>query len=144
MNSILTAEQLDVLRHLDGCTLADAIETFYIRLRDEGFADDSLRCLFPQFPPMLGYAATVKVRGSAPPMAAGYYPDRSDWWDYILSLPAPRILVVEDVATRVGFGALLGAVHMNIVRALGCVGAVTNGVVRDLPAVLSVEVQTLA
>jgi regulator of RNase E activity RraA len=134
MNSILTAEQLDVLRHLDGCTLADAIETFYIRLRDEGFADDSLRCLFPQFPPMLGYAATVKVRGSAPPMAAGYYPDRSDWWDYILSLPAPRILVVEDVATRVGFGALLGAVHMNIVRALGCVGAVTNGVVRDLPA----------
>jgi regulator of RNase E activity RraA len=134
MNSILTAEQLDALRHLDGCVLADAIETFHERLRDEGFADNSLRCLFPQFPPMLGYAATIKVRGSAPPMATGYYSDRTDWWDYILSLPSPRVLVVEDMATRVAFGSLLGSVHINIVRALGCVGAVTNGAVRELPA----------
>ncbi len=83
---------------------------------------------------MLGYAATVKIRGSAPPTAAGPYPDRTDWWDYILSLPAPRVVVVQDVATQVGLGSLLGAVHVNILRALGCVGAVTNGSVRDLPA----------
>jgi regulator of RNase E activity RraA len=134
MNSILTAEQLDILGHLDGCTLADAIETFHERLRDEGFVDNSLRCLFPQLPPMLGYAATVKVRGSAPPMASAYYSDRTDWWDYILSLPSPRVLVVQDVATRVAFGSLLGSVHVSIVRALGCVGAVTNGAVRELPA----------
>jgi len=134
MNAALTPEQLETLRQLDACTLANAIETFQERLRNEGFADGSMRCLFPQLKPMVGYAATIKIRGSAPPMAASHYPDRTDWWDYIQSLPSPRVVVVQDVATRVGLGSLLGVVHMNILHALNCVGAVTNGSVRDLPA----------
>jgi regulator of RNase E activity RraA len=134
MNPPLTPEQLEALRRLDACTLANAIETFHERLRNEGFADGSIRCLFPHLKPMLGYAATIKIRGSAPPTTDGPYPDRTDWWDYILSLPAPRVVVVQDVATKVGLGSLLGAVHVNILRALGCVGAVTNGSVRDIPA----------
>ncbi|HAO81053.1 MAG TPA: hypothetical protein DCQ92_19205 [Verrucomicrobia subdivision 3 bacterium] len=134
MNAILTSEQLEILRRVDACTLANAIETFHERLRNEGFADNSVHCLFPHLRPMLGYAATVKIRGSAPPTAASNYTDRTDWWDYILSLPAPRVVVVQDVATKVGLGSLLGAVHVNILRALGCAGAVTNGSVRDLPA----------
>jgi len=135
MNPMLSPELLQALRQLDACTLANAIETFRERLRNEGFTDNSVRCLFPRLPPMLGYAATVKVRGSAPPTADGRYADRTDWWDYILSLPAPRVVVVQDVASRIGRGSLLGAVHVNILRALGCAGAVTNGSVRDLPAV---------
>ena len=134
MKMPLTFDQLEALRRLDACTLANAIETFHERLRNEGFADSSVRCLFPQFQPMLGYAATIKIRGSAPPTTGGLYPDRTDWWDYIQSLPAPRVLVVQDIATRVGLGSLLGAVHVNILRALGCLGAVTNGSVRDIPA----------
>ena len=134
MNATLTSEQWEILRRLDACTLANAIETFQARLRNEGFADNSVHCLFPHLRPMLGYAATVKIRGSAPPTAERDYPDRTDWWDYVLSLPAPRVVVVQDVATKVGLGSLLGAVHVNILRALGCVGAVTNGAVRDLPA----------
>jgi 4-hydroxy-4-methyl-2-oxoglutarate aldolase len=130
----LSAEELEALRQLDACTLANAIETFHVRLRNEGFADGRLRCFFPQLGPMVGYAATIKICGSAPPTAGRLYPDRTDWWDYILSLPEPRILAVQDMATRVGLGSLLGAVHINILRALGCVGAVTNGAVRDLPA----------
>jgi 4-hydroxy-4-methyl-2-oxoglutarate aldolase len=134
MNPILTSEQFDLLHQLDACTLANAIEFFSERLRNEGFANSSVHCLFPQLPPMLGYAATIKVRGSAPPMVNGIYADRTDWWDYILSLPEPRVVVVQDAATTTGLGSLLGAVHVNILRALGCVGAVTNGSVRDLPA----------
>ncbi len=83
---------------------------------------------------MVGYAGTIKIRGSAPPTTDGAYSERTDWWDYILSLPAPRVVVVEDVATRAGLGSLVGAVHMNILRALHCVGVVTNGSVRDIPA----------
>ena len=71
MNTILTSEQLEILRRLDACTLANAIETFHERLRNEGFADNSVHCQFPHLRPMLGYAATVKVRGSAPPTADG-------------------------------------------------------------------------
>jgi regulator of RNase E activity RraA len=144
MNVPLTPEQLDTLRQLDACTLANAIESFHERLRNEGFADNSVHCLFPRLRPMLGYAATIKIRGSAPPTADSRYPDRTDWWDYILSLPEPRVVVVQDVATKVGLGSLLGAVHINILRALGCVGAVTNGSVRDIPAAESLGFRLFA
>lgn len=134
MNAPLPAEQLEALRRLDACTLANAIETFQERLRNEGFMDHTIRCLFPRLQPMIGYAATIKIRGSAPPTTASPYPDRTDWWDYILSLPSPRVVVVEDVSTRPGLGSLVGAVHMSILQALRCVGVVTNGSVRDIPA----------
>ena len=130
----LTDEQIEALRRLDACTLANAIETFHQRLRNEGFVDHTVRSLFPDLPAMVGYAATVRIRGSSPPLADGPYPDRTDWWDYVDSLPRPQIVVLQDVATKPGLASLVGAVHMNILRTLGCVGVVTNGSVRDIPA----------
>jgi regulator of RNase E activity RraA len=134
MRAPLTPEQLEALRRLDACTVANAIETFHERLRNEGFVDHTVHCLFPRLQPMVGYAATIKIRGSAPPTAGNPYPDRTDWWDYILSLPTPCVVVAQDVATRPGLGSLVGAVHMHILRALRCEGVVTNGSVRDIPA----------
>lgn len=144
MNTPLTIEQLEALRQVDGGTLANAIESFQKRLRNEGFADSSIRCLFPQLPPIVGYAVTVKIRGSAPPVAGDTYVDRTDWWDYVVSVPAPRVVVVQDMATRPGLGSLLGAVHVNILRALGGVAAVTNGAVRGIPAAEGLGFQLFA
>src|SRR5262249_29167635 len=112
MNTPLSPEQLEALRRLDASVLANAIETFQERLRNEGYMDNSVRSLFPHLHPMVGYAATIQIRGSAPPMMDGPYPDRTDWWDYVLSVPAPRVAVVQDVSTRPGVGSLVGAVHM--------------------------------
>ncbi len=137
MNTPLASDQLEALRQLDACLLANAIETFDRRLRNEGFMDHTVRCLFPHLRPMVGYAVTVKTRGSAPPIAGRAYLERTDWWDYILSVPTPRVIVVEDVASRPGLGSLVGAVHMNILRSLQCVGLVTNGAVRNIPAAAS-------
>ena len=144
MNSPLTTEQLESLRRLDGCTLANAIENFNVRLRNEGFTDGGLRCFFPLLPPIVGYAATVKVRGSAPPTAAGLYPQRTDWWAYVWSLPAPHIVVAQDVASHPGLGALFGEVHFNIQRALGTAGVVTNGAVRSIPTAEALGLQVFA
>jgi regulator of RNase E activity RraA len=136
MKPPLTPEQLEALRQLDTCTVANAIEDFRVRLRNEGFAAGCLRCRFPQLQTMVGYAVTLKIRGASPPIGGtATYIESTDWWDYVLSLPAPRVLVVEDVSSAPGRGALLGEVHINLLRAMGCVGAVTNGAVRDLPAV---------
>lgn len=135
MTTLLTSDQLEALRRLDACTLANAIETFQLRLRNEGFTRGATRCLFPKLQPMLGYAATVKIRGASPPTGARTYLDRTDWWDYIQSVPPPRIVVVQDVSAQPGLGALLGEVHVNILKALGCAGAVTNGAVRDVSAI---------
>ena len=140
----LAPEQLEALCRLDGCSVANAIEAFHGRLRNEGFMDSSVRCLFDRLPPTVGYAVTIKIRGSAPPTAGQPYADRTDWWDYVLSVPAPRMVVVVDVATRTGLGSFLGAVHINILRALDCVGAATNGSVRDLPAVQALGFQVFA
>ena len=133
----LTDEQLQALAGLDACVVANAIETFQLRLRNEGFVDHTVHSLFPELAPMVGYAATVRIRGSAPPTAGTQYPDRSDWWDYITRVPAPRVVVVQDTASQAGLCSLVGEVHMNVLRALHCVGVVTNGSVRDIPAARS-------
>ena len=132
MNTQLTPEQIEALRHLDTCTVANAIETFGTRLLNEGFCDASIRCLFPDQPPMVGYAVPVSVHCSAPSMDGKHYLDRTDWWDYILTIPAPRVVVIQDTDPNRGLGSLLGEVHASILQALGCVGAVTDGSVRDL------------
>lgn len=142
--SVLTSEQLEILRRLDTCTLANAIETFHARLRNEGFVDRTVRCVFPNMPPMLGYAATIKVRGSFPAFAGANYVESTDWWDYFQSLPVPRVAVVQDVSEKPGVGSLIGAVHANILRALHCVGVVTNGVVRNMPAAEKIGLQLFA
>ena len=135
MKNSLTPDQLKALGRLDACTLANAIETFQVRLRNDGFTRGATRCLFPQLSPMIGYAVTVKIRGASPPTGALTYLERTDWWDYIQSIPAPRVVAVQDVSSKPSLGALLGEVHVSILKALGCVGAVTDGAVRDLPAI---------
>lgn len=135
VEAFLSERQLEALRGLDTCAVSNAIETFGIRLRNTGFADASIRCLFKDLPPMVGYAATARLRSGSPPMQGGSYHDRTDWWEYLLRVPPPRIVVLEDVDKQPGLGAFLGDVHAAILRALGCVGYVTNGAVRELPAV---------
>jgi len=131
----LSERQLDALRRLDTCIVSNAIETFGVRLRNTGFADSRLRCVFDDLPPMVGYAATARLRSGSPPMQGGSYHDRTDWWQYVLQLPPPRIVVLEDVDEHPGRGAFVGDVHAAILRALGCIGYVTNGAVRELPSV---------
>ncbi|HVU15806.1 MAG TPA: hypothetical protein VHD32_02700 [Candidatus Didemnitutus sp.] len=134
MNPSHSAAALAALREVDACTLANAIEAFHVRLRNEGFAAGALQCRYPNLPPMVGHAVTLKIRGASPPTGSATYVERTEWWDYVLSVPAPRVVVVEDVSSVPGRGAFLGAVHVNLLRALGCVGGLTNGAVRDLGA----------
>jgi 4-hydroxy-4-methyl-2-oxoglutarate aldolase len=131
----LTSAQLEALRQLDSCTISNAIETFKLRMRNEGFANSSIRCMFPQLLPMVGYAVTCRIRCSGPPPKGHSYLDRTDWWDHLQTISAPRVVVMQDIDHNPGLGSFLGEVHVSILKALGCVGAVTNGAVRDLAAV---------
>jgi 4-hydroxy-4-methyl-2-oxoglutarate aldolase len=125
---------LEKLRQLDSCSVANAIETFGERLRNTGFADSTVRCVFDDFPPLVGYAATVRIRTAEPPMEGDSYYYRLDWLEHVLSVPQPRVLVMEDLDPQPGLGSFLGDVHINVLGALGCIGVVTNGAVRNLPA----------
>ena len=131
----LTRDELAALRRLSTCEVADAIETFEVRLRNEGLMDSGIHCLFPELRPLVGYAVTARVRTSEPPMTGRSYPDRTDWWNYLLTIPAPRVVVLQDLDSRPGRGSCAGEIHAHVFAALGCAGVVTNGAVRDLPAV---------
>jgi 4-hydroxy-4-methyl-2-oxoglutarate aldolase len=131
----LSTRDLENLSALDTCTVSNAIERLNVRLRNEGFVSCTAQCQFPHLGPMVGYAATGRIRTASPPISHRCYYDRMDWWNYVASLPEPRVLVLQDVEPTAGIGAFVGEIHAAIGRALNCVGCVTNGAVRDLPAV---------
>ena len=135
MQNPLTTEQIQQLKTFDTCLIADAIESFGVRLRNEGFATAGFRCLFKSFPPLVGYAATCKVRSADPPIVGSQYEERTDWWKHIGNIPAPRVVVMQDIDDPPGTGAFFGKVHANILMALGCVGAITNGAARELSGI---------
>ncbi len=131
----VSASTFEKLKMLDTCSVSNAIERLNVRMRNEGFVSGTVRCRFPNFKPMLGYAVTGRIRSSTPPMRGRCYYDRMDFWNYVASLPAPRVMVLADADHHPGLGAFVGEIHASIALALDCVGYVTNGAVRDLPAV---------
>src|SRR5580704_4119338 len=97
MTAPLTDDRLAALKAFDTSTIASAIQTFGVRLDNEGFMAGAVQCRFPMAGPMVGYAVTAKIRCSTPPREGRGRVDRTQWWDYILSVPAPRIVVIQDV-----------------------------------------------
>lgn len=131
----LTHSQLLAVARLDTPTVANAIETFDVRPRNEGFMRPEIRSIFPDFPSIAGYAATCKIRAKDARPGSVNYVERFDWWDFIVSIPPPRIIVIEDLDDPPGVGSFWGEVNGSIHQALGCLGVVTNGGVRDLKEV---------
>lgn len=131
----LSAEQLEAIREFDTCAIANAIEQFRVRLRNEGFTSPGLHCLTGGSPRVIGYAATCRIRTSDPPPTGNPYMDRTDWWGAIQRMPLPRIAVIQDLDARPGAGSSVGEVHAAILKAFGCVAVVTNGMVRDVTQV---------
>lgn len=125
----IDAGVLAELAALSSPSIANGIETLRVRPRDQGFVDGSILCRFPALGPMVGYAVTARIR------AAGKS-DRlppAQLWEHALSVPEPRVVVIEDLDDPPGVGSFWGEVNANVFRALGCLGVVTNGGVRDLP-----------
>lgn len=143
-SAALSNRTLEELQRFDSCTISNAIERFEVRTRNEGFVNSSVKCIFPEFTPKVGYAMTAKIRTSKTPVSGPCYYDRMDWWSYVDSIPGPRFLVIEDTDHMPGFGSLVGEIHACIGVALGCVAMLTNGSVRDLPGVKRAGLQLFA
>ncbi|MBJ7598920.1 MAG: hypothetical protein DLM67_16315 [Candidatus Nephthysia bennettiae] len=120
-------EVLEALRRYDTPTIANAIEEFDIRPRDEGFANIDVRCMFPELGVMVGYAATAAIRARG--VGQG---DQAALWFHVRAGPEPRVVVVQDLDDPPAHGSLWGEVNASVFQSLGCVGAVTDGSVRDL------------
>jgi regulator of RNase E activity RraA len=141
---VLSPELLSALQSLDTCSVSNAIESLDERMRNEGFTGPAIHRITAGQTSLVGHAVTVRIHCSRPPVSGRAYEDRTDWWSYILTVPEPRVVVIEDIDSRPGTGTFLGEIHANILKALGCAGGITNGVVRDVPAIEEMGFQLFA
>ena len=137
----LNEAELEALRAWPSPAISNAIETFDVRPRNEGFML-GIRCLFPSLGPMVGYACTATMTAAEAPSERSPAATFAHW-DNILATPTPRVAVIQDL-DQPRIGSLWGEVNANIHRALGCVGVVTDGGVRDLEEVEELGFQFFA
>ena len=126
----LTAEQLDVLRHIDGPTVSNAIERLDVRSRLDGFAGWELRCAFPELGTMVGYAVTCTADSTTPSRRD----DRGllRLWDAVEAAPKPAVIVIKDIGPERSRSCHMGEVMATTAKALGAVGCVSDGGLRDV------------
>jgi regulator of RNase E activity RraA len=120
---------------IDTPTVCNLIEIVAPECRGAGYTASHLHCPFPELPPMVGFAKTVTIRARDPVSGPSYMQKRMDYLDYVAAAPHPSVVVIEDKDEPPGYGAFWGEVQTNVHKALGCLGTVTNGSIRDIPAV---------
>ena len=132
---MLSERQFSFLRSIDTPTVCNLIEIVAPERRGAGYTVSHLHCPFPDLPPMVGFAKTVTMRARDPVSGPSYMAKRMDYLDYVAASPQPGIAVIEDKDEPAGYGAFWGEVQSNIHKALGCLGTITNGSIRDIPQI---------
>jgi len=130
----LNDQELSRLREIDTPTICNALEIVSPERRARGFTVRHLHCAFPELPPIVGYARTARIRAATPPSAGNedQTAARLAYYRYIDAGAGPTVMVIEDIDTTPGYGSWWGEVHSNVHQALGALGVVTSGSVRDL------------
>jgi regulator of RNase E activity RraA len=110
----------------------------------DGFNLEETRDFMPQMGPMVGYAVTVQIQ---PGNIAHRQQNPGGWSEYrryVASIPGPKIVVVQDLDKPATYGSFWGEVNSNAHRALGCVGTITDGAIRDLDEMTNAGFKALA
>jgi regulator of RNase E activity RraA len=132
----LPASVLEALARYDTPTICNAMEIVAPERRLIGYTTKPLVCPFPDLPPMVGYARTVTIRSV---LKSTFPADeqakrRIGYYEYVGTGFGPRITVIQDIdGADAGYGAFWGEVQSNVHKALGCLGVITDGSIRDIP-----------
>ena len=109
----------------------------------DGFNLEEVRDFMPQMGPMVGYAVTLAIE----PSNASHRARAAAWDDYrryAAAGDAPKIVVVQDLDRPRVVGSFWGEVNANVHRALGCVGTITDGAIRDVDEMTNAGFKALA
>ena len=129
MAATLSPEQLDALRRIDSPTIANAIETFNLRPRVAGYVGYDIRCIFPDLPPMVGYAITCTVDSTTEGrQGIGF----NKLYELLEQAPKPAVVVMQDVGNDRLHSCHAGEVMSTTMKRLGAVGILTDGGLRDV------------
>jgi regulator of RNase E activity RraA len=147
-----TTELLAGLRSIDTPTITNVVATYptnplclglFNPWTENWYTDSSIRCIYPELGPVVGYAVTC-VYGMPDPN----YPGRLSYQDVIEALdtsPKPTILVIQqkwppEIFNKAG---LAGEIMTTSAQAVGCVGLLSNGPSRDIDAIRRNKFQML-
>ena len=108
------------------------------------FNVEEVNDFMPQMGPMIGYAVTVICEPSNSQNPIKYPWAWKEYRDYVASVPGPKIVVVQDLDKPKVIGSFWGEVNANIHKALGCVGTITDGAIRDLDEMTGVGFKAIA
>ena len=134
----LDASELATLRELDSPTVYNTIEMLRPECQCFGYTTDTMVSVDPAMPPLVGYAKTATIRSVRP---AGRPADeirkiRLDYFRYVAAEPVPGIAVIQDLdGDQAGYGSFWGEVTSTTLSALGCIGGITDGSIRDIDAI---------
>lgn len=146
-----TQEMLEALKEFDTPSITNVVATYpanplclglYNPWTERWYTDQTVRCMYPELGRLVGYAVTC-VYGLPDP---GF--NRLTFMDVIDALdasPKPTILVLQqrfppEMAGKVG---LSGGNMTAAMKAVGCVGLISNGPSRDIDEIRPMKFQNL-
>ena len=141
----LTHAELLQLKRWNTPTIYNGWEQITHRdIAGDAFNLEEVRDFMPQMGPMVGYAVTIAFE----PSNAAHPRNNSNAWSeyrrYVAAQPGPKIVVVQDLDKPRVVAAFWGEVNSNIHRALGCVGTITDGAIRDVDEMANAGFKALA
>jgi len=128
----LTSAQLHKLRRWNTPSIANALEQISRVDPLKNVNLDETHDFMPEMGSLVGYAMTVVISGGDPRPKREQPENFARYREYLASVPGPKIVVVQDADRPRCYGSIWGEVGAHHARALGCVGTITDGAVRDL------------
>jgi len=145
-------EIFEGLRTVDTPTITNVVATYpknplclglYNPWTENWYSDTSIRCIYPEMKPTVGYAVTC-VYGLPDPNFSGRL-SFNDVLDALDATKKPTILVIQqkwppELLAKAGLAGEMMVTQMKIV---GCVGMISNGPSRDVDAIRRMDFQLL-
>ena len=110
----------------------------------DGFNLEQVTDFMPRMGPMVGYAVTVVIEPGNREHIISNTDAVKRYREYVASVDGPKIVVVQDLDKPVIYGSYWGEVNSNLHRALGCIGTITDGGIRDIDEMNNAGFKALA
>jgi regulator of RNase E activity RraA len=143
MSAMTVQEMLEELKKFDTPSITNVVATYptsplclglYNPWSENWYTDQTIRCMYPELGRLVGYAVTCVYSVPDPNYARLTFMDVVDALD---ASPKPTVLVLQqkfppEIAGKVG---LAGGNMVSAMKAVGCLGLISNGPSRDLDEV---------
>jgi len=144
-NSQLSHGELLMLKRWNTPTIYNGWEQITdLDASSEGFNPEETVDFMPRMGPMVGYAVTLTIEPSNISHKSRNPNAWNEYRKYVASQPSPKIVIVQDLDKPATVGSFWGEVNSNVHKALGCVGTITDGAIRDLDEMTNAGFKALA